>query len=86
MYEIGAKMFDNHGFVCHLLCHKKMTNADVAGPLGSWSPTLYECHTTQIDLVDKHWTNGISLLLYSTLQVDSLSRGFGEANKLSFRA
>ncbi len=86
MHEIGAEMFDNHVFVCHLFCHLKVTNVDVAGPLGSWSPTLHECHTTQIVLIDDHRTNGITLLLYETLQVDSLSSGVGEANKLSLRA
>jgi hypothetical protein len=35
MREIGAEMFDNHVFVCHLFCHPKVPNVDVAGPLRS---------------------------------------------------
>ncbi len=86
MHEIGAEMFDNHVFVCHLFCHPKVTNVDVAVSLGSSSLTLHECHTTQIVLVDNHRTNEISLLLYETLQVDSVSSGVEETNKLSLRA
>ncbi len=78
MHEIGAQIFDIHVYFCHLFCHPKLMNVDVAGPLESWSLALHKCHVTQIVLVHTHRTNGISLLLYEILQVESLISGVGK--------
>jgi hypothetical protein len=81
MHEIGGKIFDIIVLVCNLFCHLKVTDVNDAAPLKSCPATLYECRTTQIVFVYSHRINGVSLLLYAVLEVDSMCRGVGEANK-----
>ena len=86
MHKIGAEVLDGDVSFRHSFRHPEMTNVDVPGPLGSGPSSLHQCHATEVVLIDNHGTNGVALLLHKVLEVDSLSSGFGEANKLCLGA
>ena len=74
MHKFGVEVLNGELSGCHSFRHSEMTNVDMAGPLGSGTTSLHQCHATEVVLLINHRSNGVALLLYTIFEVDSLSR------------
>ncbi len=63
-----------------------MTNVNVTGPLGPGPPAFHEGHATKVVLVNNNGADRVALLRHQSLEVDGLSCGVGEADKLCLGA